>query len=44
MEGWKAGVEVHEVGNGGGSTQEVRESVENDAVGSFFDLFMGNNG
>ena len=26
---------VLEVGNGGGVTQEVRESVENDAVGHF---------
>ena len=29
MKGWKVGVEVHEVGNGGWLTQEVRKSVEN---------------
>ena len=32
-----------EVGNGGGLTQEVRESAANDAVGSFFDLFTGSD-
>ena len=29
VKGWKVGVEVYKVGDGGGSTQEVRESVEN---------------